>query len=853
MPRAFRTVTVAPYLPARLEPLRGLAYDLSWAFRPDCIELFRRMDRALWDRTDHNPVAQLAEMPQERLEALSEDESFLEHLSRVVAETHAYLLETTWYDRHCVEGQGQTIGYFSFEFGLSECLRIYSGGLGVLAGDHLKSASDLGVPIAGVGLLYQEGYFRQYLNADGWQQEEYPDNDFYSLPVQPVLTPTGDQARIHVRCSGRDVAAHLWKVMVGRVSLYLLDTNVPENDPLDREITARLYGGDRDMRIRQEIVLGIGGVRALQAAGVKPAVFHMNEGHAAFLGLERIRQAIEAEQVSFLEAREALSVSHVFTTHTPVPAGHDRFETELMDRHFGEMWPQLGLSRDQFLALGRQNPLDPSETFNMTYLAVRMSAWRNGVAALHGEVSRRTLSGLWPGVPESEVPVTSVTNGVHTGSWLSHDMGSLFDRYLGTRWRQRSGDPTIWEGMDEIPDTEIWRTHERRRERLVAYARKRLQEQLVKRGASPMEVAHAEEALDPEALTLGFARRFATYKRATLLLRDPDRLRRILCDRQRPAQIIVAGKAHPQDRPGKEMIREIIHFARHPELRNRIAFIEDYDMSIARYMVQGVDVWLNTPRRPNEASGTSGMKAAANGALNLSVLDGWWCEGYEPETGWAIGRGEEYEDLEYQDEVEAHAVFDILEKEIVPTFYDRGPDGLPRRWISKMKHAIRRLAPQFSSNRMVQEYAERFYLPAMQRLTALRADGWAQARKVAAWRERVRGSWGAVRILSVDDDHEPGCEVGDKVTVTAVVDLGDLLTADVRVEMYHGRVDPYGGIAEGRVMRMHPVKDEKAQAKEFQATLQWKAAGQRGYTIRVTPEHEHLVNPLDMGLVTWAG
>ncbi|HQK93817.1 MAG TPA: alpha-glucan family phosphorylase [Armatimonadota bacterium] len=852
MPKAYRTVMVSPSLPSRVEPLRGLAFDLSWTWRQDAIELFQRMDRGAWENTHHNPVAMLGEIPQERLEALADDESFLEHLGRVVAETHAYLLEQTWFDRHSPLAPGHRIGYFSLEFGISECLPIYSGGLAVLAGDHLKSASDLGVPVAAVGLLYQEGYFRQYLNIDGWQQEEYPENDFANLPVQPALGPDGTQRRITVQVGDHDVQIALWRAMVGRVSLYLLDTNLPENNPYDQEITARLYGGDREVRIRQEVVAGIGGVRALEALGIRPTVCHMNEGHCAFLALERIRRVIETEGLTFGEAAEALAVSHVFTTHTPVPAGHDVFDQTLMDRYFSHYWPQLGLTREQFLGLGREDPTDANSPFNMTVLAVRLSTWRNGVSELHGAVARRQLRALWPNVPDDDIPIDSVTNGVHPTSWISYDMSGLFDRYLGPWWREQSGEEKIWQGIYEIPDTELWRTHERRRERLVAYARRRLRQQLIARGASPAEVAQADEVLDPEALTIGFGRRFATYKRATLLLRNPDRLIELLANKDQPLQIVLAGKAHPNDRPGKDLIRQIVHFARRPECRGRIVFLEDYDMSLARYMLQGVDVWLNTPRRPNEASGTSGMKATMNGALNVSILDGWWCEGYSPDTGWAIGRGEEYQDFDYQDDVEAQGLYDLLEKEVIPLFYHRGADGLPRGWIARMKHAIRRLTPQFSSNRMVQEYAEKFYLPAAQRAEAMKADNYARARALGQWKQKVRQAWSQIRIVAVDDDHGMGTEVGQKITVTAQVDLGPLTPEDVHVELFHGRVDSKGEIVEAINTRMQCIQDEPSQPRVFRAEIQCRQAGQRGYTVRVIPEHEDLVCPFDMGLILWA-
>lgn len=851
--KAVKTFTVRPYLPESLEPLRDLAYNLWWCWQPDAVDLLRRIDRRVWEEVGHNPVALLASVSQERLNFLATDQSFLDHLERVVSAAADYLADTTWFERNNPGCRECLVAYFSLEFGLTEAIPNYSGGLGVLAGDHLKSSSDLGLPLVGVGLLYQDGYFRQYLNADGWQQEEYPKNDFHSLPVQAWLGPDGQQLKVQVSCLGEPVWAAVWKVVVGRVNLLLLDTNLSENSEEARGITAQLYGGDSAMRIRQEIVLGIGGIAAFDLLPFRPTVFHMNEGHSAFLALERIRRIMKASGVSFDVAREAAAVSNVFTTHTPVPAGHDRFDQALMMAHFRDYLTQLGLDEDEFMALGRVNPRDSSEPFCMTVLALRLSAWRNGVSKLHGEVSRELWKGLWPSVPLDEVPIGAITNGVHTPSWISHDLAGLFDRYLGRRWHQEPADAAVWQGGDHIPDTELWRTHERRRERLVAYARTRLRAQLTRRGAPAVEIAQADEVLDPEVLTIGFARRFATYKRSTLLLRDPDRLIRILCNKQRPAQLIFAGKAHPKDSPGKELIREIIHMARRPELRNRIVFIEDYDMAIARYMVQGVDVWLATPRRPLEASGTSGMKAAANGAINCSTLDGWWAEAFVAgETGWAIGRGEDYDDLAYQDEVESHALFDLLEKEIVPLFYDRGADGLPRGWISMMRSAMRTLCPAFASNRMVKEYAETYYLPGLRWYRSLVQDNLAGARELAEWTRRLRAGWPEVRILQVDDDCATTAEVGDQFGVRVTVRLGTLRPSDVRVQLYTGRSDAHGVLTEPRVVEMTCVEPNATGDFGYTGRIPCRSAGPHGYTVRVIPSHPSLINPFDVGLMYWA-
>ena len=579
---------VVPSLPAPLDGLRQLAHNLRWAWDHSTIELFRRLDSDLWETTGHNPVRMLGLLEQGQLQALARDESFLAHLARTTRELDSYMAaESTWYSRTYGAVEGLRVAYFSAEFGLSECVSIFAGGLGVLAGDHLKSASDLGIPLAAVGLLYQQGYFRQYLNAAGWQQESYEDNDFQNLPLSLERQPDGRPISIHVTYDGRNVTAQVWRVQVGRVPLYLLDTNLAENRPEDRDITDQLYGGDLEMRLKQEILLGIGGYRALEALGIEPTVCHMNEGHSAFLGLEWVRRLMEKRKLSFAEAREVASAGLIFTTHTPVPAGHDYFSPGLMDRYLGEYMSRCGLSRWEFLGLGRQNPHNDAEEFCMTVLALRLAASSNGVSKLHGKVSRQMWKAIWPGVPEDEIPIGHITNGVHFRSWISYEMNQLYDRYLGPQWREEHADSKLWRRAESIPAEELWRTHERRRERLVAYARRCLREQLHRRGASPSEVNAADEVLDPDALTIGFARRFATYKRAALLLRDPVRLDRILNQAGRPVQIVFAGKAHPRDDAGKALIQQIVKTAQLPQFRRRIVFLEDYDMAVARYLVQG--------------------------------------------------------------------------------------------------------------------------------------------------------------------------------------------------------------------------------------------------------------------------
>ena len=851
------TFSVVPSLPTALEPLRRIAYNLRWCWSNDSLELFRRLDRDLWEKTGHNPVLVLGTIDQSKLEAAARDDAFISHLQRVDSILGAYLAaDSTWF-RRAQAGSDTTplIAYFSAEFGLTECLSIFAGGLGILAGDHLKSASDLGVPLVGVGLLYQQGYFRQYLNQSGWQQEAYVDNDFYTLPVVPARGANGRQVVVEVELAGRTVFAQVWIAQVGRISLYLLDTNTALNTrPEDRDLTDQLYGGDRETRIRQEIMLGIGGYRALEALGLQPTVYHMNEGHSAFLGLEHMRHLMKARGLSLREARELASSSLVFTTHTPVEAGHDYFHPDLMARYFTATARELGMSMAEFLDLGRTKG---ATEFCMTVLALRLAARANGVSKLHGEVSRKMWQSLWPGLPIDEVPIGHVTNGVHFRSWVSADLHQIFDRYLGSNWKSEPANGDLWSRVQTIPAEELWRTHERRRERLVAWSRQRLREQRTRRGASPAEIDDAAEVLNPDTLTIGFARRFATYKRATLILRDLDRLRRLLMNPNRPVQLIFAGKAHPQDNAGKEFIRQITELSRDRTLGRHVVFLEDYDMAVSRALVQGVDVWLNTPLRPNEASGTSGMKAAANAVLNLSVPDGWWDEvwndpKYSREMGWAIGNGESYADPQYQDQVEAAALYDLLERDVIPTFYDRGIDRIPRQWTQRMKANLNALCPFINTHRMVRDYVEQYYLKADAQYRVLEGDGARRAKDLAAAMVRVRGGWSDVAILSVTDGPHHTVPVSSAMRVSAKVKLGRLAPEDVVVELYVGQVDMTGDLKAGRSVVMQVAGAGPDGLYDFSVETAIDRSGLHGYTVRVRPCHPDMSAKFVPDLIAWA-
>ncbi|MBN1154131.1 alpha-glucan family phosphorylase [candidate division KSB1 bacterium] len=846
------TFTIIPLLPEKLKELKTIAMNLWWSWNHDAIEMFRRLDRDLWEEVGHNPVTLLGKIRQDKLDVRAEDDSYIAVVKHVYDKLYDYLQDKTWYNRTYGDAHDVKIAYFSAEFGLTECMQNYSGGLGVLAGDHLKSASELGLPLVGVGLLYQEGYFHQYLNADGWQNEEYPKNDFYNMPVELQRDENGSPIIIGVDYPDRKVFAQIWKVTVGRIATYLLDTNIAQNNKADKTITDELYGGDTEMRIKQEIMLGIGGTRALHALGLHPSVYHMNEGHSAFLALERIAMLIDQNHLNFQEARELVRAGTVFTTHTPVPAGIDKFSPKLIETYFSNYIKRLNISMPEFLALGMQNPYDAKEEFSMAILAINLASHVNGVSKLHGKVSRKMWSSLWPDIPNEEIPITSITNGIHPGSWISKELSSLYERYLGPTWMQEPINITIWKRVEQIPAEELWRTHERRRERLVAFARRRLTDQLTKQGALHSELELAEEVLNPEALTIGFARRFATYKRATLIFHDPVRLAQIMRNKDCPVQIIFAGKAHPKDTPGKELIRKIIHLARMEDFRQHVVFLEDYDMVIARYLVQGVDVWLNTPRRPNEASGTSGMKAALNGVLNLSTLDGWWDEIYSPSLGWAIGRGEEYEDHEYQDDVESQAIYNLLEKEVIPTFYERGKSNIPRKWIELMKNSMTAISPAFNTNRMVREYTDRFYSVSEAKYSTLSENERSRAKELAAWKKRIADNWAKVKLISVTSNGKKEHVIGSEIQISTKVDLGVLDPEDVCVETYHGYISPENTVMDAAIENMVCEDCNREGVYTFNGKFMCRFSGLYGYTVRVTPKHDDLGYKHETRLIRWA-
>ncbi|GMO31548.1 MAG: glycosyltransferase family 1 protein [Termitinemataceae bacterium] len=841
------TYTVKPKLPASLKPLDEIARNLWLSWNYDAIQLFIRLDYDVWTKSGQSPMKTLGMVSQERLAEVAKDDSFIAALKEVYEKFQKYKKGEAWYKGN----RRDVVAYFSMEYGMDVSLPIYSGGLGILSGDHMKTSSDLGLPLVGIGLLYQQGYFQQYLNADGFQQELYPENDWYNMPVERKTGKDGKPLTISVDLAGRQCSAQIWEVKVGRGVLYLLDTNIEDNPPDFRTVTSALYGGDKEKRIQQEILLGIGGFRALRAMGINPAVNHMNEGHAAFLSLERLRELMTERKMSFDEAREAIWPTSIFTTHTPVPAGNERFDIPLLEKYMRPWCGILGITWDQFVALGRETPANNAEQFCMTVLALKLSAYANGVARLHGVVSREMWKGLWPSLPIKEVPIGHVTNGVHPKTWITSGMSSLLDRYLGPNFEEKPWDLSVWNRMERISDEELWRTHERRREQLVVFVRDRLKQHYMRSGAVERQLKQADDALSPYALTLCFARRFATYKRGSLLLRDPERLLRLVRDNDRPIQLIFAGKAHPHDIPGKEIIKSLVHFAEKYDVTNRIVFVENYDMTVAHYLTSGGDVWLNTPRRPMEASGTSGMKAAMNGVLNCSILDGWWDEAYNPNVGWAIGHGEFYNDENLQDDIESEALYDLIERDIIPTFYSRGRDGLPREWIKMMKNCMKEIGASMSCHRMLMDYSNQFYFPALKNYQKMIKSEYGEAKALSAYFAKLGKSWGGIKIGAIESNAKPVMMRGDYVTVSAHITLGDLNPDEVLVELYHGPVSQGKDIHDAKRTEMKAVGKDGGGYK-YQVKVECEQTGNQGHTVRILPKHQSLVHPYRSGFIKWA-
>lgn len=844
---------VAPYVPEEVAFLETLSRNLWWSWNRNAVELFRRISPQLWRISGYNPFVFLSRLTQEQMEALAADEGFQSHLVEVRETFEAEVLHTR--SGELFQPPSRCIAYFSLEYGIHESVRLYSGGLGILAGDHLKAASDLNLPLVAVGLLYRRAYFKQFLASDGRQQESYPENELQHMPISAVCVCDRDnhQLMVELPMPEGELKALVWRMDVGRVPLFLLDVDIPENPPDFRAITGHLYTSDRKIRLRQELLLGIGGLRALHAMGHDPVVCHMNEGHAAFMSLARIAHLCRDKGLDMDTAMEVVRRTNVFTTHTPIPAGNEAFEADLLKSHIEPLQKELDIDAEQILRWGRAwNGDSDRGEYSMTILGLRMAEHSNGVSELHSRVARRMWRHLWPDLPEDEVPIQYITNGSHLTTWLSTENILLFDRYLGPDWRDEPESEKIQKAVEAIPDEELWRGHDQSRMRLIRTARELMEAQYRARNATQSEIMRTRSVLDHDTLTIGFARRFATYKRAGLLLRDRERLEALLSDETRPVQILFSGKAHPADEEGKKLIKEIFAFSTQANMSRRVIFLENYNIFIARLLVQGVDVWLNSPRRPQEASGTSGMKAAMNGGLNVSILDGWWCEGYSPECGWAIGNGEEHDDYEYQDMVESQALYNLLEYEVVPRFYSRVGGDIPREWTAMMKASIKMALGYFTSHRMVDEYNVRFYKRAWKAYDRLTADDSAEAQKLVKQRHRLQSLWAHVSIsVPVAERDTSRLHFGDRFRVTTEVHLGELRPEEVVVELYYGPVDADTRITESHASEMKVEKDLGDGRYLYGNELACSQTGRFGFTSRVLPLGNEWRSAMP-GFITWA-
>lgn len=851
------SLRVMPQLPEELNRLKDLAYNLYFTWHPEVRDLFINIDRKLWKQVNHNPVKFLHEVQQKKIEQKKNDPEFLRDYRSVVEQFDTYINEkNTWFNKNYREYRDKIITYFTAEFGFHESLPIYAGGLGVLAGDHLKSASDLGIPVAGISLFYDQTYFTQEIDVQGNQISHYRRLNPDELPLTLVQQRDGSPLLVKVPLANREVLVRIWRAQVGRNSAFLLDTNLEQNRPLDREITSRLYGGDQEMRISQEIVLGMGGVLALEAMGIQPSVWHMNEGHSVFLTLQRIKQLVQEKKLKFGEALEAVTANTIFTTHTPVPAGNDAFPLDIKDKYFQKYWELMGIGRHQFMELGSQVQPEGYEIFNLTILALNLSRHRNGVSQLHGKVSRKLWSTVWPHLPEHEVPIDNITNGVHSPSWLSRKVRQMLEKQFKDSWQENQDNEVFWQKVAELPDEVWWQVKLEMKEKLLNHVKERLEIQFKRSKIGSLQMRRIKKVMQPEVLTIGFARRFATYKRATLIFRDIERLRRLVNDPEHPLQIIFAGKAHPKDSGGQELIRQIYNYSLSSDFRGKIVFVENYDMGLARDLTAGVDVWLNNPLRTQEASGTSGQKVGMNAGINFSVLDGWWSEGCDAKNGWAFGDKEDFGSREEWDAWDSEELYDILENEIIPLYYKRNEKGLPTEWINVMKNSMTSILPRFNTHRMIKEYWQKKYLPAIQLEEKFKQDEYSVARELASWLEKIEHNWYDVGITAVrSNHHSPSSEMinfGEHWEIDAEVKLGSLEPSDVKVQLFLTRKSVFGDSEPvHEVFDMEMQKKEKNGKFHYRVIIQPSDSGNYVYTFRVVPFHEHLINPLELGLAKW--
>ncbi len=847
----FNRVTVVPQLPQRINKLSEISNNLWWSWNSEFLRLLKKMDQDLWETSEKNPVKFLKMISQEKIEELSKDNEFLKEYDKVAENFENYMKsKDTWFTKKYPNNKEDLIAYFSAEYGLDEIVSIYSGGLGILSGDHLKSASDLGLPFVAIGLLYKNGYFHQRINSHGEQCSEYHNIDLYNLPILPVKDQMDDDVIIDIQLENRTLYLKLWQINVGRIKLYLMDSDIEQNDEDFRGITLRLYGGDKDMRIRQEIVLGMAGVKALKVLDYKPKVYHMNEGHSSFLTLELIKNIMEEKQISFEMAKEIATVQTVFTTHTPVPAGNDIFDISLIDKYFNGFWDKLGITREEFLKLGMPgNDLEPG--FNMGILALKIAGKKNGVSKLHGEVSRELFSDVWPNIAEDESPITHVTNGIHTCTWLAPNIKELYNEYLPPYWQDNIQLDSTWEKIDNIPNEKLWNAHIERKEKLIKMIKQNVTERYVKSGVGYDEIAEIVNTLNPKALTIGFARRFATYKRATLIFKDIARLTQILNDENRPVQIVFAGKAHPADKEGQDLIKYIHEISLMPQFKGKIFILENYNIGISRYLISGVDVWLNNPRRPLEASGTSGEKASVNGVVNFSVLDGWWCEGYTGTNGWTIGTNARYESYEEQDKADSNSLYHTLENKIIPAYYNQDKDGISKEWMTYMKNSIKTTGGKYSTARMVSDYVNLLYMP----LSDLRKEHFENLEEVSdftKWKKNVKENWDKISLVQDRNVDNAKLVAGTQITVSCEVYLPNINEESADIQVYFGQFLDDGTVKNVYTETMNKIDENKEEHKyTYEAVLELKNGGNFGYTFRVMPKHPMLVDSENLNLVKW--
>ena len=849
----FNKITVNPQLPKRIEKLSEISNNLWWSWNTEFLRLFKKIDKDLWETCEKNPVKFLKQVSQERLETVATNAEFLKEYDRLAKEFNDYVTsKNTWFANKYPENKNDLIAYFSAEYGLDQTIPIYSGGLGILSGDHLKSASDLGIPLVAVGLLYKNGYFHQKINGYGDQETEYNNIELSNLPINPVKDGNGEELKIYVKFENRKVYLKVWQINVGRIKLYLLDSDIDENSPEDRETTLRLYGGDQEMRIKQEIVLGMGGTNLLtQALGLNPTVYHMNEGHSAFLILELIKNIIREKKVSFEVAKDIASSKTVFTTHTPVPAGNDIFPIALVEKYFKGFWPRLNLDREEFLKLGMKPCTELEPGFNMGILALKVAGKKNGVSKLHGAVSRELFGDVWPEIAANESPITYVTNGIHTCSWLAPSLKELYNKYLIPYWQDNIFKDEVWENINNIPNQELWGIHQQRKQKLLEIVKENTTNRLRRSGYSYEEINDITSKLNPNALTIGFARRFATYKRATLIFKDLERITQILNNADRPVQLIFAGKAHPADKEGQDLIKRIHEISMMPQFKGKIFLLENYNIAMSRYLVSGVDVWLNNPRRPMEASGTSGQKASVNGVINFSVLDGWWAEGYNQENGWTIGTNAEFTSYEEQDIADSQSMYRTLEEKIIPTYYEKDENGISEKWMKIMKNSITSTGGKYSTSRMLVDYTNNLYIP-LCNLTKKYYENVDNVAEFNLWKKNLYTNWKDIKITQKNNLNNITMDAGNNIEVKCEVQLPNIDVDNITAQCYYGKILDNGIVENVSIIPMKLTSsDEENKIYEYTTKIELKTGGNYGYTFRVMPKHEMLLDSENLNLVKW--